>query len=293
MRLPWGEVFVLGDAGVGHVHVAVVHHRRALIIAVGHKALEIEGTVAEAPQLVVKVAIERTGVEGVRVGGAVGAVKVGVEAQVNRRMVKHRRDNRGVAVFRHPLKLVEEVVVVVVETHRQAFEDAGRQFARLAAPLFLRIALEEGLIKRAADEFQRLLLKVLRFGNAAVCLLTDEGARFIRTQRLAEELVDGVQIDRQRVHLSVHRAFDAVHIRHHLAETLHQRPHLGVVGMENVRSIDVHHHTGFAVAGAVAITGDVFAAFDDVYRVSGFSQGAGNDSAGKTGANHEDFFFHG
>jgi len=37
----------------------------------------------------------------------------------------------------------------------------------------------------------------------------------------------------------------------------------------------------------------VFAAFNDVYRVSSFSQGAGNDSAGETGANHEDFVFHG
>ena len=105
-------------------------------------------------------------------------------------MIKDARDHRGIAVFGHPLEFMEEIVVVIVEAHRQPLQDRGWQIRGRAAPLLDRIALEEGLVEVATDEAQRLLLEGLRIGDSSVGLRLDKGACFVRPKGLAEELVD-------------------------------------------------------------------------------------------------------
>ena len=97
-----------------------------------------------------------------------------------------------------PWIAVEEVVVVIVEAHRQALQDRRGQFGRRAAPLLFGVALEEGLVEIRADEAQRLFLEGLRIGDRGIGLAFEKGARLVRAQGLAEELVDRVQVDRQR-----------------------------------------------------------------------------------------------
>ena len=160
---------------------------------------------------------------------------------------------------------MREVVVVVVEAYRQAFEDGSGQGARIETPLFLRVAFEEGFVKGTTNVFQRLFFEVLWLGDAVIRLFGEESASLCRAQGFAIELVDGVQVDRQGIDLAAHGAFDAVGIRHHDAVAPDEVPDFAVIGMEDVRTIDVHHHAGFGVARAVAVAGEVIAAVDDVH----------------------------
>lgn len=48
MLLPRGEMFVFGDAGEGHVLVAIIHDRAPLIVALMGEPFEIQRAIAEA-----------------------------------------------------------------------------------------------------------------------------------------------------------------------------------------------------------------------------------------------------
>lgn len=58
---------------------------------------------------------------------------------------------------------VVEIIVVVLKSERQAFDDAGRKLFAISAPLLLGVAFDELLIDRAANKFDGLLFEVLWF----------------------------------------------------------------------------------------------------------------------------------
>ena len=100
-------------------------------------------------------------------------------------------DHRSIAVLRHALKFVKEVIVVVVEAHRQPFQDRGRQIGRWHAPLFDGVALEKGLIQVFAHKPHRLVFKGLRILDRRVGLfLGNEGMSLLGAHRAPEELID-------------------------------------------------------------------------------------------------------
>jgi riboflavin biosynthesis pyrimidine reductase len=103
--------------------------------------------------------VDRAAVEHVVVVDLRVRVELRVQVHGDARHVEDALHQHRVAVLRHALVLVVEVVVVVVEAHRQALQDAGRQFARLQAPLLDGVGLEEGFVQLAADEAQRLLFE--------------------------------------------------------------------------------------------------------------------------------------
>ena len=61
-------------------------------------------------------------------------------------MVQDGLYDDGIAILRDGLEAVCEIIVVVVETYRQSFKNAGGQLNRAASPLFLGITFEEGFI---------------------------------------------------------------------------------------------------------------------------------------------------
>ena len=84
-----------------------------------------------------------------------------------------------------------------------------------------------------------LLLEGLRIGNRRIGLLLDEGLRLIRAQGLAEKLVDRVQVDRQGKNLVAARDLHPVLVGLEGLEAIDVIPDFGIVGMENMRTVDV------------------------------------------------------
>ena len=112
-----------------------------------------------------------------------------------------------------------------------------------------------------------------------------EAEAFIREQ--AEELVDGQQVDRQRVHPARVRGLHAVVIGHHLAEAVDVLPHILVRGVEDVRAVHVHHDP-VVVALGVGIAGHVATLVDDGGGDARLGELARHDGTGEARADDHD-----
>ncbi len=216
--------------------------------------------------------------------------EVGAQVDGDVGVVEDARDHRGVALGRHALEAMREVVVVVVETNRQALEDARGQLRRVDPPLLDGVGLEERFVEAAAHEAQCLLLEASRRFDGQVGLAFDERPRLGRPQRLAEELIDGEQVDRQRIHGTAGRRLHPVHERLEFHESIDVGPDLLVIGMEDVRSVDVQHDAGVGIALGMAIAGDVAAALEEFDAVPAFSQLARDHRARQPSPGHSDVF---
>lgn len=70
-------------------------------------------------------------------------------------------------------------------------------------------------------------------------------------------------------------------IRHHLTKAIDVLPDMLMLGMKNMRTIGVHHHTCF-VASGVTISGDMIAGVKNDRFVACSGEFAGHDSTRKT-----------
>ena len=80
-----------------------------------------------------------------------------------------------------------------------------------------------------------------------------------------EELVDGAEVDGQRIDLAVMRGIYAVHVVGEAGETVHVLPHTLVGGVEQVRAILVDLCAGLLIHIAVCVAADVVANVDDMH----------------------------
>jgi len=84
-----------------------------------------------------------------------------------------------------------------------------------------------------------------------------------------EELVDGAQVDGQRVDLAVMGGVHAVHVVREARETVHVVPDALVGGVEQMRAILVDFGAGLLVHIRVGVAADVIADIDDVHAGAG------------------------
>ena len=84
-----------------------------------------------------------------------------------------------------------------------------------------------------------------------------------------EELVDGAQVDGQRVDLAVMRGIHAVHVVREAREAIHVIPHALVGGMEQVSAVLVDLRTRLLIKVRVRVAADVVAHVDDVHASAG------------------------
>ena len=80
-----------------------------------------------------------------------------------------------------------------------------------------------------------------------------------------EELVDGAQVDGQRVDLAVMRGIHAVHVVREAREAVHVIPDALVGGVEQVGAVLVDLRAGLLVHIRVGVAADVIADIDDVH----------------------------
>jgi len=132
-----------------------------------------------------------------------------------------------------------------------------------------------------------LLLKSLGVCDRFVPEIGDEILGLRRRHAGAEELVDRVEVDWQRIDLALVGGLDSVHIGHHLAEAVDVVPDLLVVGVENVRPVFVDLDAGLCVALGVAVAGKMRAFIDDMHRMPLLRQFAGNYRAAESGTDAE------
>ena len=133
-------------------------------------------------------------------------------------------------------------------------------------PLLAGVVLDERLIQGAADELDALVVQVGRIGAGQLArLLFNQGLGLGRRVMRVEELVDGAQVDGQRVDLAVMGGVHAVHVVREARETVHVVPDALVGGVEQVRAVLVDLRAGFLVHIRVGVAADVVTDIDDVH----------------------------
>ena len=240
--------------------------------------LEVDRAPLEVAELIVEVTVHRARVHhrharGLERGLVVrlGFVEeVDAELHGDARVVDHLLHPRGVAVGGQALPRVLEVAVVVVEAHGQALDDGGRQLGRVGLPLLAGVVLDERLVQRAADELDAFVVQVGRIGAGQLArLLFNQGLGFGRRVMRMEELVDGAQVDGQRVDLAVMRGIHAVHVVREARETIDVVPHTLIGRVEQVRAILVDLRAGLLIKVRVRVAADVVTDIDDAHARAG------------------------
>ena len=273
------EVLELDRARVRHVRVGEVHHRATEVVAlVVTDLLEVDRAPLEVAELIVEVTVHRARVHHRHAGGLERGlvVRLGLVEEVDAklhsdaRVVDHALHPLGVAVRGQALPRVLEVTVVVVKAHGQALDDGGRQLGRVGLPLLAGVVLDERLIQGAADELDALVVEVLRIGAGQLArLLGDKLLCLGRRVTRVEELIDGAQVDRQRIDLAVMRGIHAVHIVREARETIDVVPHTLIGRVEQVRAILVDLRAGLLIHIRVGVAADVVTDIDDAHARAG------------------------
>ena len=196
---------------------------------------------------------------GELLAGPVGGVEeVGVQPDLDVRMVGHLGQPRRVAVDGQALMGVVEPAVVEVVADREPGDDVGAQLLRVRLPLLGGVPLDEGLVERAADQADRLLLEVRRvLGVDLAGLLGDQLARLVRGVAAAEELVDQPEVHRQGVDLPVVLAEDAVLVVRERSEAVDVLPDPLVGSVEEVRAVHMHLDARLGVCLAVGVAAEM------------------------------------
>lgn len=198
------KVFVLDDARVRDFALRVVDDGDTLMVLLLQALrLEVKAAVLELAELVIEILVNRARVDDLPghrlIGGALLEV---VDTRADFDAVEQSLDQLRVAADRDALIAVIEVVVVERVANRQALDDEGWQLRAAAAPLFLRVALDELRVDVRTDERDGLLLEVLRLALDGLALLRDDGLG-LRWRHDVPEFAERVHVERQVVEMAL------------------------------------------------------------------------------------------
>ena len=101
---------------------------------------------------------------------------------------------------------------------------------------------------------------------------------------LAEELVDGQEVDRKRIDQSAGDGLHAMPVWTHDSELLDIGPDALISGVEDVGTVDVSHDAGLEIALRMAIARHMRALVDHQDVVPGLGKSAADDRAAKSSA---------
>lgn len=198
------EVLVFDDARVRDFALRVVDDGDTLMILLLQTLrLEVKAAVLELAELVIEILVNRARVDDLPghclIGGALLEV-IHTGADLN--AVEQGFNQLVIAADRDALIAVIEVIVVERVAHRQALDDEGWQLRAAAAPLLLRVALDELRVDVRANERDGLLLEVLRLALDGLALLRDDGLG-LRWRHDVPEFAERVHVERQVVEMAL------------------------------------------------------------------------------------------
>ena len=296
------EVLELVDAGVRHVNIAVVHHRRALEISdLLHFPLKVDRAPAQVPSLVIEETVDWTGVnhgklaEHVRLVEGLGRIEeVRIEMDLDIRVIGHSIQPSAITVGRKSLIRIVEVAVVVVKAHWQAVNNCSWQILRVCLPLLRRVPLNECLEERATDQRNALRLEILVRALALhfISLLLEQLAGLVWGVVGAEELVDSAEVHRHREHFAVHRGIDLVHVIRERRELVDVIPHALVGRVENMGAIAVNFDTSLRIRLGVAVAANMRSAVDHCHLDSLLSHTLSHSQTKNTGTHYQEVSLH-
>ena len=280
------KVFVLDDARVRDFALRVVDDGDTLMILLLQALrLEVQAAVLELAELVIEILVNRARVDdlpGHRLIG--GAVFEEVDAGADLNAVEQSLDQLRVAADRDALIAVIEVVVVERIADRQALDDEGWQLCAAAAPLLLRVALDELRVDIRADERDGLLLEVLRLALDGLALLRDDGLR-LRWRHDVPELAERIHVERQVVEMALiirHRRIDEVV---ECDELIDIRPDILIARVEDVCAVLVDVDAIFFLA--VDIAAHMIPALQHQHRLARLLRLMRKDRAKQAAANNQ------
>lgn len=277
---------MLDDARIRDLALRVVDNSDALMVLF-FKALrlEVKTTILELSELVVEVLVNRA-----RVDDLLGYILIRrallevIDSRAHLDAVEQCFDQLIVAANGDALIAVIEVVVVKRIADRQTLDDECRQLRAAAAPLLLRVALDELRVDIRADERDGLLLEVLRLALDCLALLRDD-CLGLRRRHDVPELAERVHIEWQIVEMTLivrHRRVDEV-IKGD--ESVDIRPDILIARVEDVRAILVDVDAILLLA--IDIAADMLPTLQHQDRLTRLLRLMCKDRAEKTTANNQ------
>ena len=280
------EMLVLDDARVRDLALRVVDDGDALMILLLQALrLEVQAAVLELAELVIEILVNRARVDDLPGHGLIGGALLEViHTGADLNAVKQSLDQLVVAADRDALVAVIEVVVVERVADRQALDDESWQFRAAAAPLLLRVALDELRVDVRADERDGLLLEVLRLALDGLALVRYDGLR-LRWRHDVPELTERIHVERQVVEMALivrHRRIDEVVERDELIDI---RPDVFIARVEDVCAVLVDVDTIFFLT--VDIAAHMIPALQHQYRLARLLRLMRKDRAKQAAANNQ------
>jgi hypothetical protein len=147
-----------------------------------------------------------------------------------------------VALFGQGLEFLPEITVIPVGADRNASANGGIELTRMFFPLLERVVLEELLVQLPANLRDDDFLGVCRVLNWNP-LLSSQDSNSSRGALPAQELLEGVEIDREVPVSPIRMTEDAVINRMPLSEAGEVLPDAGGIGPEIVRTVFVNQNT--------------------------------------------------
>ncbi len=251
--------FVLDDSCPRGLAVGVIDGGVSLEIRdVQSLGLEADAAVLEGTERVPEIGVDGAGVDDFpRRAVPFLFVREVVDAGFDFDAVHDAPDHFRVAANRDALVSGVEIVVIKSEAHGEAADDEGGKLGAGAAPLFLGVAFDEGLVNVGANEGNGLFFEIFRRGNPGrAALFFDFRRRFFRG-RDAPHLIEGVHIEGEAVEFPVEIRNRGIGETVPFRETIHVIPDVIEIRVENMRAVavDVDALDGLGVN----IPGDVVA----------------------------------
>lgn len=266
------EVLVFVDPVKGDGCLRVIYDGVALEVAGWQEfVFKSEATVFQLAVLVFEEGVDRAGVDDVVITPdpfiPVGEeIDAGFDSNSGEKFLKDRR----VASDRDALIAVAEVVVVVGQADREAFEDTGRKFARGASPLFGRISFDKDFVDLPSDLGEAPLLHV----GGVLDRFPDLGKLRLGFGWGTDtpDLLKGHQIDREGIEGSGVIYLYPVDVVVEFRKSVDVVPNPAIRGVENVGPVDLLVAVRFFNVPGEAVAPDVVPFLDHVNLVARIGQ---------------------
>ena len=229
------EMLVLDDARIRHFALGVVDDRDTLMVLLLEALrLEMQAAVLELAEPVAEILVNRARVDDLLRKALVRlALLQIVDARTDLDAIEQGIDQLVITANRDALIAVVEIVVVERIAYRQPPDDERWELRTSAAPLLLRVTLDQLRVDIRADERNRLLLEVPRLARDGPPLLHDDGPR-LRRRYDVPELTERIHIERQVVEMPLIVRHRRIHEIVELDEPVDVLPDIPVARMEDM-----------------------------------------------------------
>lgn len=133
--------------------VGIVHlHHGLEIFGLDRLRFESQGSIGQHPIAIVVIFVDRAGINQMSeflVASDVAVIRL--QADLDVRMRKHSLEHAGLSCRRERLEFLAEIAIVAIGPDGNAPANGSIKFPRMAAPLLLRVVLEEQLVHAPAD----------------------------------------------------------------------------------------------------------------------------------------------